>query len=85
MRPVFDEGRTQIEGAVPVSTLRLDLIESDGRTSSVEVRLSERQVADLCAKAESARRKVDVIKKLLREKKITSPKTSATLDDGEET
>lgn len=84
VRPVFDDGRKRIEGAVPVSTLCLELGESDGRTSSVEVRLSEGQIADLCDKAESARRKVTLIKNMLGEKEITLPKTPATLDEGED-
>lgn len=84
VRPVFDDARKRIEGAIPVSTLRLELGESDGGTSSVEVRLSEGQIADLCEKAESARRKVTLIKNMLGEKEITLPKTPATLDEGQD-
>lgn len=83
VRPVFNEERTEIQGALPISTLTLDLIERDGRTSRVEVHLSERQIVDLCAKAESARGKVALIKKMLAEKEIVLPRTLATLDDGD--
>lgn len=83
VRPVFNGERTEIEGALPVSTLRLDLTESDGRTSKVEVRLSERQIADLCTCAETARRKVTLIKKTLDERGFALPETPATLNQGE--
>lgn len=81
LRPVFNEGRTEIEGAIPVSTLTLDLVEPDGGTSRLEVHLSKRQIADLCRKAESARGKTALIEKMLAEKGIVLPRTSATLDD----
>jgi hypothetical protein len=81
IRPVFNEDRSVIEGAVPVTTLRLDFVELDGTTSSVEVRLTERQVSDLCDKAESARKKVSVIKSILHEKSITMPFTRATIGE----
>lgn len=81
MRPVFNEDRSVIDGAVPVTTLRLDFVELDGTTSSVEVRLTERQVVDLCDKAESARKKISVIKNILHEKSITMPFTRATIDE----
>lgn len=83
LRLVFNEERTEIQGALPVSTLTLDFFEADGRKSRLEVRLSERQIADLCAKAESGRSKVALIKKLLKEKEIVLPMTPATLDNGD--
>lgn len=83
VRPVFNEDRTEIQGALPVSTLTLDLLEPDGRTSRIEAHLSEQQIVDLCAKAESARRKVALIKRMLTEKGIVLPRTPATLDDGD--
>ena len=83
VRPVFNEERTEILGALPVSTLTLDFFEADGRKSRFEVRLSERQIGDLCAKADSARSKVVLIKKLLKENEIVLPMTPATVDNGD--
>lgn len=83
VRPVFNEERTEIEGALPVSTLRLDLEERDGRSSGLEIRLTEEQIADLSVKAESALRKVILIKKMLGDKEIVLPKTRATVDQEE--
>lgn len=81
MRPVFDEERSKIEGAIPITTLRLSTIGADGIPSSIEVRLTEQQVADLLAKARLAESKISVIKRTLREKSITVPFTSATIDE----
>lgn len=83
LRPVFNEERTEIEGAIPVSTLTLDLVELDGNTTRLEVRLSKRQIADLCRKAESAKGKSALIEKMLADKGIVLPRTSATVDDGD--
>lgn len=81
IRPVFNEDRSVIDGAVPVTTLRLELVELNGTTSSVEVRLTEQQVVDLSDKAESAKKKISVIKNILDEKSITMPFTPGTIDE----
>lgn len=80
IRPVFNEERSAIEGAIPITTFRLDMLEPDGTSSSTEIRLTEKQLADLCVKAESARKKISVIKETLSAKSITLPFTSATID-----
>ncbi len=82
IRPVFNEDRSAIEAAVPVTTLRLDIVESAGSPSTIEVRLTEQQVADLLMKAECAKTKIAVIKKTLRDKSIVMPVTTATIDTG---
>ncbi len=80
MRPVFNEERSAIEGAFPITTFRLDTLEPDGTSSSKEIRLTEQQVADLCVKAEAAKKKISVIKETLSAKSITLPFTSATIN-----
>ncbi|MGD0899746.1 MAG: hypothetical protein ABR915_18085 [Thermoguttaceae bacterium] len=82
IRPVFDEHRSKIEGAVVVSILRLDLLEADGSVSSVEARLDEQQIADLCTTAEFARNKIAVIKRSLDEKGIPMPYVSSPANAG---
>lgn len=80
IRPVFNEDRSGIEGALPVSTLKLDFFQEGGESSSLEVCLTEQQITNLCEKAESAKRKIELIKEMLAEKSIVLPATSATIE-----
>ncbi|MCH7988631.1 MAG: hypothetical protein IID46_05690 [Planctomycetes bacterium] len=80
LRPVFNDERTIVEGGIPVTTLHLDVIDS-GTTSSIEIRLNEEQLNDVCDKAQAAIRKLTALKDLLVEKKITLPRTSATINE----
>ena len=82
VRPVFNEERSEIEGAIPISTLKLDLLGPNGLPSRIEVRMTEEQVADLFEKALYAQTKLSVIKKMLEENSIALPSTSATTDEG---
>lgn len=77
-RPVFDDARSTIMGAIPISTLKLDVIERDGAPRSIEIRLTEKQVAELASKAELAQQKIRVIKQTLVEKSIPFPSTPGT-------
>jgi hypothetical protein len=79
IRPVFDESRSEIEGAIPVSTLQLDIAQHDGSSSRIEVLVTEQQVLELCEKSQLAARKLSIIKRLLSAKSIAVPSTSATL------
>jgi len=81
IRPVFDEERSKIEGAIPVSTLIVDVVQTDGTSSRIQVRLNEQEVADLLSKAEFAKAKLAVIRRMLKDKSITLPATSATIDE----
>jgi hypothetical protein len=83
IRPVFNEERSQIEDAIPITMLRLDTIGLDGEGATIEIRLTEEQLTELCMKAELAKSKVSVIKKTLADKCITMPFTSATIDERE--
>ncbi|OHB67292.1 MAG: hypothetical protein A2V70_15455 [Planctomycetes bacterium RBG_13_63_9] len=80
IRPVFNDDRSVIEGAIPLSTLRLDIVHVDETSRSIEIRLTEQQLTDLSAKVESAKRKISAIKTTLEAKSITLPLTSATTE-----
>lgn len=82
VRPVFNEERSEIEGAIPISTLTLDVTKPDGSPSRIEVRLTEAQVADLFEKAHYAQTKLSAIKRMLEKNSIALPSTSATTDEG---
>ena len=76
IRPVFDDARSTIMGAIPISTLKLDVVDRDGAPRSIEIRLTEKQLAELASKAELARQKIRVIKQTLAEKSIPLPTTA---------
>ncbi len=81
IRPIFNEARSEIEGAIPISTLKMDINEPDDTSSRIEIRLTEEQVKDLCSKAQLAMNKISVIKKMLKDKFISMPNTTATIDE----
>jgi hypothetical protein len=70
IRPVFDDQRKEIEGAVVISTLTLEITELDGTLSSVECCLTEKQLDDLCKVSLNAKQKLVAIKNLLASKSI---------------
>lgn len=78
LRPVLTEDRRTVEGAIPITTLTLQ-VDDAGTSSTLEIRMTERQVIELCEKAEFARTKLETIKRMLEEKSIVMPRTSATV------
>jgi hypothetical protein len=82
LRPVFNEERSEIEGAIPISTLKLDVLGPNGMPARIEVRLTEAQIADLFEKASYAQTKLSAIKKMLDKNSIALPRTAATVDEG---
>lgn len=84
LRPIFDEEREYVEGMVPVTTLKLAVINQDGFPQTLEVLLSEKQVSTLCEEAERARKKIKVLKQLLQEKKIAMPEAIMTISESSE-
>lgn len=78
IRPVFDEARSAIMGAVPVSTLKFSVLGPDGTPENIELRLTEAQLADLGSKADLAQQKIRIIKKTLNDKLIPWVATRAT-------
>lgn len=80
IRPVFDDARSTIMGAIPISTLKLDLIDRDGAPRSIEIRLTEKQLAEFVSKSELAQQKIRVIKQTLTEKLIPLPTRAGTTE-----
>ncbi len=79
MRPVFDDERSEIQGAVPISRLILDLTRSDGSSVRTEVGITEAQILELRDRADAAIRKLDAIKGFLKAPTtVLIPHTSAT-------
>jgi hypothetical protein len=70
VRPVFDDDRKEIDGALIIPILAIEILELDGALSSVECRLTEKQLDDLCKVALLAKQKIAVIKTLLSTKLI---------------
>jgi hypothetical protein len=70
IRPVFDDARKEIDGALVIATLTLEILELDGRSSSVECRLTEKQLDDLYKVSVLAKQKLVAIKTLLNAKSI---------------
>ena len=79
IRPIFDEGRDHVEGAIPLTTLRLEFSNPDGESQVVEMRLTEKQLQDLLKKFAIAQRKLNAIKALLHTQAVTIPKTKSTI------
>jgi hypothetical protein len=75
MRPILDASRKRIVGLIPLTTMR---IEHSGDPSGIDLLLTEPQLMMLCDKANSAKNKIEVIKKFSAEAGIDIPKTPAT-------
>jgi hypothetical protein len=80
IRPIFNEEHSEVLGAIPITTLKLDVVSVDGSISRLEIRLTEEQVYDFCDKVLNVNNKINTIKSILKEKSITLPKTPATMD-----
>lgn len=81
VRPVFDNERKKIEGAVALTTLRLELYESDGSLLPVECRLTEPQLERLAKIVDTARGKLAAIQQLLETKDLPLAKTVSVIED----
>jgi hypothetical protein len=80
VRPVFDDDRKKIEGAVAVTTLRLELYQPDGNKVPIECRLTEPQLARLAKVVETAQGKLSAITNLLETKNVPLAKTANTIE-----
>ena len=78
VRPIFNEDRTEVRGAIPLSVLRMDYFSVSGDTETLEVRLTEGQLEQVRQKIESAEKKINVLKKELGRCEVVIPQTSAT-------
>lgn len=79
IRPIFDPNRARIEGAIPVTVMRLEYDTPDGDSSVVEVRITEKQLTDLANKVSEAQRKIDVIRQFMSGHNLPIPNTKATI------
>jgi hypothetical protein len=83
IRPIFNDERSTIEGAIPISILKIDFSEPDGSVSRMEFSLTEEQILILCTKTQLAKNKISAIKRFLVEKEIKLPATSVTINEKE--
>lgn len=79
IRPIFDQERDRIEGAIPLTILRLEYSSADGESVVVEMRVTEKQLAELGAKIKTAQRKLNLIKELLANQHLLVPRTKSTV------
>ncbi len=68
LRPIFDIGRTRIEGLAVVQTLRLEYISSDGRASTLSVALDTDDLDALKNACEDGLKKATLSRNQLNEK-----------------
>ena len=85
IRPIFDESRKRVDGAIPLSVLRLEYTEQDGDSSVIEMRITEKQLAMLAEKIADANHKLKLIKELMASHSVPIPRTSATVSESEST
>jgi hypothetical protein len=81
IRPIFDRSRERIDGAIPLTVLRLDYSTPDGETAVVEVRVTEKQIAQFEEKISDAKLKLRMIKELLSGQELPIPKTKSTVSE----
>jgi len=75
LRPVFDKKRDNVDGMILVITLKVTATDVDGLPITLQAKLTEKQVADLAEKAEEAKQKLTVLRRLLEEKDLPMPST----------
>ncbi len=83
IRPIFDRKRERIDGAIPLTVLRLDYSTPDGESAVVEVRLTEKQIGQFEEKISDAKLKLRMIKELLSSQELHIPKTKSTVSEDE--
>lgn len=83
IRPIFDRSRERIDGAIPLTLLRLDYSKPDGESAVVEVRVTEKQIAQFEDKIADAKLKLKMIKELLSRQELPIPKTKSTVSEDE--
>lgn len=78
VRPVFNEDRTQVEGMIPFTILRVVSKGADGLPVAVEAILSQEQVKELAKKAAAAESKLSQLRRTLHSAGFTVPLTPLT-------
>jgi len=80
IRPIFDQQHERIDGAVPISILKLDYTDARGQAAVLEVRVTEEQIERFENKVADAKSKLSMIKTLLSNSNVSIPVVSAILD-----
>jgi len=83
IRPIFDQKRERIDGAIPLAILRLDYTKPDGESAVVELRVTEKQITEFGEKIADANLKLRMIKELLTSQHVPIPRTKATVAEDE--
>lgn len=81
IRPIFDQNRERIDGAIPISILRLEYSNPDGESAVVELRVTEKQIVKFGEKIADANLKLRMIKGLLTSQHLPIPKTKSTVSE----
>lgn len=87
LRPVFNDDRTQVEGLVPLTTLRLVThLAGTFEPSVLEISVTEKELARLCDEVDRAKRKLVALKAFVKSHDdIALPESRMTvLEDSEE-
>jgi len=83
IRPIFERSRERIDGAIPISILRLEYTTSDGNSAVVELRVTEKQITQFEDKIADAKLKLRMIRELLASQNLPIPKTKSTVSEDE--
>jgi len=81
IRPIFDRSRERIDGAIPISILRLEYTTADGDSDVVELRVTENQITQFEDKIADAKLKLRIIKELLSRQQLPIPRTKSTVSE----
>ncbi|HKI34660.1 MAG TPA: hypothetical protein VKA46_22580 [Gemmataceae bacterium] len=73
LRPVFDDERANVDGMVPITTLRVVATSDSGMPMALEARMSSQQLKDLEKKVGLALIKLRTLEELLTQKGIALP------------
>jgi hypothetical protein len=79
IRPIFDQKRERIDGAIPLATFRLEYSTPDGDSAVVEMRVTEKQIVKFGERIADANLKLRMIKELLASSNVTIPRTKSTI------
>ncbi len=83
IRPIFDQKRERIDGAIPLAIMRLEYSRPDGESAVVEFRVTEKQIARFGERIADANLKLRMIKELLTSQHVPIPRTKSTLSEDE--
>jgi len=73
IRPIFNEDREAVDGAIPISSIKLEYVGSDGEPEVVEFRINKEKLELIEEAVVSAKRKLEVIHELLNKYDVQVP------------